>query len=131
MISPAVISATDGGATKYGLQVDALQENIQIAEDAITGKLKKVESYPQFGDKEASSPGHYLALDVEVPEGATVTTKIEGGTNPNYVDLTSDKFCVYRIKDKDSQKIKIKTQKGDEEVEKTYDLTGLELDAGE
>lgn len=130
MISPAVISATDGGTERYGLQVDALQENIQITEDAITGKLKKVESYPQFGDEEASSPGHYLALDVEVPDGAKVTTKIEGGTNPDYVDLTSDKFCVYRIKNT-SQKIKIKTQKGDEEVEKTYGLTGLELDAGE
>lgn len=129
MISPAVITATDSGATKYGLEVSNLQENIQITEDAITGKLKKLESYPQFGDEEASSPGHYLALDVEVPEGATVTTKIEGGTNPGYVDLTTDKFCVYRIKNT-SQKIKIKTQKGGEEVEKTYDLTGLELDQG-
>ena len=130
MISPAVITATDSGATKYGLKVDTLQENVRVTEETITGKLKKVESYPEFGDAEASNPGHYLALDVEVPEGATVTTKIEGGTKPEYIDLTADKFCVYRIKS-NTQKIKIKTQKGEQEVEKTYDLTGLTLDEGE
>lgn len=127
MISPAVVTATSSGTERYGLQVSALQDNIRIENNAITGNLKLVEQYPQFGDKEASKPGHYLALTVEVPEGATVTTKIEGGTNPDYVDLTMDKFCVYRIKDT-SQKIKIKTKKDSMEVEKTYALTGLVLD---
>ena len=124
MISPAVVKATAGGTMRYGLDVDNLQEGIQISDDAISGKLKKVKEYPQFGDEKASEPGHYLALDIEVPEGETVTTKIEGGTKPDYVDVTSDKFCV-------SQKIKVKTRKGEEEVEKTYDLTGLTLDSGE
>ena len=127
MISPAVVSVTSSGTQRYGLQVDTLQEGIRVTENAITGNLKLVDSYPQFGDEEASNPGHYLALDVTVPEGSTVTTKIDGGTKPDYVDLTSDKFCVYRIKDKDTQKIKIKTRKGEEEVEKTYSLTGLVL----
>ncbi len=127
MISPAVITATSGGTMRYGLQVNALQENVEIIEDEIRGKLKKVESYQQFGDEEASTPGYYLALDVEIPEGVTVTTKVEGGTNPNYVDLTIDKFCVYRIKNT-SQKIKIKTKKGEDNVEKTYSLAGLVLD---
>lgn len=131
MISPAVVKATAGGTMRYGLDVDNLQEGIQISDDAISGKLKKVEKYPQFGDEKASEPGHYLALDIEVPEGETATTKIEGGTKPDYVDVTSDKFCVYRITDSNSQKIKVKTRKGEEEVEKTYDLTGLTLDPGE
>ncbi len=124
-----MIKAASSGETKYGLSVDNLQENIQITENAITGKLKKITSYPQFSSIEEEQSGHYLALDVEVPEGAKVSTKVEGGTNSDYVDLTSDKFCVYRIKDT-SQKIKIKTQKDGKEVEKTYDLTELNLDPG-
>ena len=126
MISPAVVTATNGGANKYDLEVADLQEDIQITEDSIKGKLNLIKKYPGFGDLEASNPGHYLALDIEVPDGATVTTKIEGGTNPDYTDVTEDEFCVYRISS-NTQKIKIKTRKDEQEVEKTYDLTGLTL----
>lgn len=90
MISPAVVKATAGGTMRYGLDVDNLQEGIQISDDAISGKLKQVEEYPQFGDEKASELGHYLALDIEVPEGETATTKIEGGTKPDYRQQLSE-----------------------------------------
>ena len=126
MISPAVIKATDGGTERYGLYVNNLQDDISITKDAISGKLKLVKSYPQFGDEEANSPWHYLALDMEVPDEATVTTKIEGGDNSNYVDVTEDKFCVYRVKNNE-QKIVVRTQVEDRETEIAYDLTDLTL----
>lgn len=130
ILSPAVATATDGRTERYNLAVNQFQEGIEIHDDAISGKLKKVK-YPGFGDAEAQKDSHYLALDVEVPDGATVVTRIEGGTNRNFVDLTNDKFCVYRIKNPSSQKIEIKTEKDGQSVMKVYKLTGLTLDQDE
>lgn len=126
-MSPSVVSATDGGTTRYGKQASELQEGIQVTGTSIKGKLKLVSEYAGFGGTEATQPDHYLALDFTIPEGSNVSTIVEGGDNKKYVDLTSDKYCVYRIKDQNTQKIKVKTVKGGKEVEQTYDLTGLTL----
>lgn len=123
MISLAV-NAADGGAQYYGKKVSELQENVNVSEDAISGELKSVEDYSEAFPEEKS--GHFLALTFTFDEGTTVKTKVIGGKNTD-VDATKDKYCVYLIQNKDTQKIQITATKGEQSVEKTYSLTGLVL----
>lgn len=107
------------------MSVSELQEEIVITDDAISGKLKNVLSYPGFGDKDSAQPGHYLALSFESDNSDKITTRVVGGSR-KVTDCTADKFCVYRIKN-NTQKIEVKATKGDETITKTYALTDLQL----
>lgn len=123
MISLAV-EAADGGAQYYGKKASELQENVTVSEDAISGTLKKVEDYAEaFPGAES---GHFLALTFTFDEGTTVKTKVIGGKNTD-VDATKDKYCVYRIENKDTQQIQVTATKGGQSVEKTYSLAQLVL----
>ena len=119
----------DGETTKYGKQVSDLQTDIEISDTSISGTLNYVTDFTEFNVSDASEQsGNYLALEVEVPEGATVTTElINGKKGP--VDLTNDKFCVYRITDKDKQQIKFVVSKDEDSTETVYDLKGLTLNS--
>ena len=119
------VKADDGETERYGLKVSKLQDGITITNDAISGTLKKVSEYPGFGDEEAMQEGHYLALDFASENADKIVTKVIGGSEKE-TDLTKDKYCVYRIKEK-TQKIEVKATKGDEFTIRTYGLTGLEL----
>ena len=124
MISLA-IKAVDGGTACYGKNASELQQDIAVSEDAISGTLKKIEDYSKaFGESEKS--GHFLALSFTFDEGTTVKTKIIGGTHGE-TDVTKDKYCVYRITNKDTQKIQITAAKGEKSTEKTYSLAKLNL----
>ena len=70
--------------------------------------------------------GHYLALSFE-SDADKIKTKVIGGSGVD-TDCTSDKFCVYRIKDT-SQKIEVKVIKGDETNTKVYTLNNLVLES--
>lgn len=104
-----------------------MQEDIQINGSSISGKLKKVNEYPEFGDAEANSPSHYLALSFESSNADKITTKVIGGSGIE-TDCTADKFCVYRIKDT-SQQIEVKATQSDKTTTKTYNLNGLILES--
>lgn len=125
MISLTVV-AMDGKTDVYKKTVDELQSNIVINETEISGTLKHVTEYTGFSNEVDEQSGNYLALKVEVPEGAEVTTELVNGKN-GPVNLSKDKFCVYRISDKDKQKIKFTVSVNEESITKTYDLTGLTL----
>ena len=115
----------DGGTACYGKKASELQEDITVSSDAISGTLKKIDDYSEaFGDTEKS--GHFLALAFTADNEATVKTKIIGGEKGE-VDATKDKYCVYRIKDKDTQKIQVTAEKGGQSTERTYSLTKLTL----
>lgn len=109
---------------KYGKTISEIQDNIMIADNAISGTLKKVESYPGFGDAEANNPNYYLALSFDT-NADKIVTKVIGGTEQE-VDITADKFCVYRIKN-NTQKIEIKTTKDNQINTKVYSLEKLTL----
>ena len=121
------VKAIDGQTIKYGKQVSELQENIVINDNSISGTLKNVASYPQFGDEEAYSSSHYLALSFESKNANVVKTRITNGTS-GWVDITEDMFCVYRIKDNAIQKIEIVATRDGEVVTKTFSLTELILE---
>lgn len=117
----------DGETDAYGLTVSQLQSDIVIGESDISGTLLNVTSYPGFnGSDLEEQSGYYLALKVEVPKGATITTQLVNGKN-SPVDITSDKFCIYRITDKDTQLVKFTVSKDKETKTSTYSLTGLTL----
>ena len=117
----------DGGTEVYGLNVNQLQSGVVIDGTDISGTLNYVTDYIGFNAVDQSEQsGNYLALSVKVPDGATVTTQLINGKHGS-VDLTEDRFCVYRITDKNTQQIKFTVTKGNESKTETYSLSGLTL----
>lgn len=122
------VTAKDSNDQVYGKKVSELQENIVVEKDSIKGNLKKVTGYTQaFGDGNEKD-GNFLALEFNIEEGATAKTEVVGGTH-GLVDVTADKYCVYRITDKEKQSIKVIATKGEGTRTKTYSLTGLTLES--
>ena len=123
------VKPVDGGTNKYGKDISDLQDGITIEGDEISGTLKYTKDFVKaFGEDEKD--GNFLALEISSDNGETITTEVVNGTHgPVTVD---DGFCIYRITDKDTQKIKITVSKGDQSKVVQYGLTGLTCDeAGE
>ena len=121
-----VVKAVDGGTACYGKNASELQQNITITDTDISGTLNKIDDYSEAFPDAQEKTGHYLALAFTFDEGATVKTELLGGKKGE-VDVTADKYCVYRIENKDTQKVKITATKGEQSTEKTYGLTKLNL----
>ena len=103
-----------------------LQSGIVVGEDSITGELKNVEGYTQFNPSNVGEQsGHFLALKLSSTDDATVKTQLIGGTKPEIT--VDDGFCVYLIANKNSQSVKVSTEKNGKTTTKTYSLTGLTL----
>lgn len=125
MIRP-VIKAVDSGTATYDKTAGDLQSNIAVKRDKITGTLKHVEGFEAFGDGE--NDGNFLALELKADEGVEIKTILLNGTHGEVT--VDDGFCVYRITDKEKQKIKITYAKGTETVTKVYTLKELNLEEG-
>ena len=123
------MTATDS-ADLLGKAASALQQDIAVGDDAITGTLKYVTGYTGFsGDSEEQS-GNYLALYAATSgaDGATITLELIGGRHPGAKPLDPDGLMVIRITDKSSQKVKIVASKeGYMTRTKEFDLSGLTL----
>ena len=116
------------GTQVYEFEVDRLQSDITVNENEITGTLKHVTEFTGFNpNKPAEQEGNFLALSLTANDGVTITTQLEGGTGKKPVTVT-DGFCVYRITNKDTQKVKVTFTKGDAEEIKVYGLSGLTCD---
>lgn len=128
LLKPVEITTkvTDGTTERYSVPVNELQENIKISGDKISGILKHKDSYTGFSTDDNLKSGYYLALDIEVPEDATVTVEIIGGDSEGHPKEINDKFLVAYIKNT-KQKIKLVAKQNGKESEKTYDLSGLKL----
>ena len=112
----------------FGLTVTDLQTDVEIENDSAEGTLKYVDDYSTaFPSGEDS--GNYIVVHAEVPvEGATVTAEVVNGTHGPVV-LDEDGIGVFRITDKDLQKIKfVASMTGLESVTKIVDLSGLILE---
>ena len=113
----------DSETDLYGITAKELQTDVTVGDGSISGALEHIEGYSGFSDVRDEQEGYYLALSIEGSEGADITTELVGGSKGE-VKVT-DGFCVYRITDKDTQRIRITAKKGDAAVEKEYDLTSL------
>lgn len=118
-----------GGTSVFGKTVSDLQSNVVVGETSITGTLKYVTGYTEFSSETSEQSGNYLVLKLAVdPADAVTTVEVVGGTK-GPVTLDSDMNIVLLIRNKDTQSIKVTVTKGEENVVKTYSLTGLTLEA--
>lgn len=121
------VKAMDGQAEQYGKKVSDLQKDVRIGGGRISGTLNKVESFDGFGTEEAKKPHHYLALDFGALDADRITTRITTAGEGKEVDATTDKFCIYMVKDKDDQEIEVSAERGGRITARTYSLRDLVL----
>lgn len=121
------VEADDPSETRYGKSVSDLQNDIVINDDSISGTLNYVTGYTGYsGDTDLQS-GYYIALKLNVPNGATTTiAALNNGGSGNPVDLGSDDYAVGRITTKNA-KIVISTTLAGVTVSKTYSLRLLKF----
>ena len=108
-----------------GKAVSALQSDVIVHDKFIKGTLHYITGYTQYSDVEAEQSGNYLALKFDVSDGATTTIQITG---KEPVTLDSSKNAVFRVENKNSQKIKVVTTLGDDTITKVYSLSGLTVE---
>lgn len=123
------VDPDDPTETRYGKTVSSLQENVVVNDDNISGTLKYVTGYTGFSGDTALQSGHYLALKLDVPNGATTTLQLlNNGGSGTPVDLGSDDYAVGYIRSKNA-KIVVTTTLAGVSVSKTYSLRLLKLES--
>ena len=129
-MSPGV-TAEDGGATVLGKEVSDLQSGLTVGTTAITGTLKYNEGW-ESGPLEG--PGHYMALAFSSDDWSQFTS-VKVGLDPSegtgLVELINDpdKNGVFKVTNKDTQVFKIEATDGVNTIRKSFDLSGLTLEA--
>ena len=122
---PIVLGVTPSAATGtyWGTATTAMQSDIAVANGAITGTLKYLDSGQLVTDW---GEGNFMALKFTVPANAT-SCKV--GLNPSegsgLVELDDDKDGVFKITNKDTQKFVIVTTDGVYTNTQEFDLSGL------
>lgn len=116
-----------GDVDLLGKEADDLQEDVEIANGAITGTLKYVTGYTGFSGDVAEQSGNYLALKVTAVEGATITVELKNGTLGHPVTLDEDGMIVIRISNKTTQSVEVVATKDDKSEVQRLTLTGLTL----
>ena len=122
------VEPEDPSSVVLGKAVSSLQEDVVVHDKFIKGNLKYVTGYTGFSGDEAEQSGNFLALKFEASDGATTTVQLLGGTHKNPVTLDSDMNCVFRITDRNTQRIKVVTTLGDDTITKIYSLAGLSIE---
>ena len=121
-VSPA--SAAD----YWGTPTSSMQEDIAVAGNAITGKLKKLESGQLVTDWGA---GYFIALKFDDFASGLTYADCQVGLVPTqgagFQTLDSDKDGVFKITDKNRQQLVVKQAKNGATSIQTFDLSGLTL----
>lgn len=122
------VEPEDPSAVLLGKAVSSMQEDVIVHDKFIKGTLKYVTGYTGFSGDAAEQSGNYLALHFDVSDGATTTVQLLGGIHKDPVTLDSDNNCVFRITDRNNQRIKVITTLGDDTITKIYSLAGLSIE---
>ena len=109
--------------------MSALQSNIVIGDDTITGNLAHVTGFTGFSSNVDEQSGNYLVLKMAtVPsDNVDITVEVVGGTVGHPVTLDADRNIVLRITDKTTETIRVIARNAVSVITKTYGLTGLTL----
>lgn len=113
-----------GESEVYTHRASDFQSNILVKNEAISGTLKSVEGITEF--PEGEQDGHFLALALTAKEGTTIKTKVINGVHDEVT--VEDGFCLYRITDKDNQKIQVNYEGEGVKLTSVYDLSGLVME---
>ena len=116
-----------GDVDLLGKTADDLQEDVEVANGAITGTLNYVTGYTGFSGDVAEQSGNYLALKVTAIEGATITVELINGTAGHPVTLDEDGMIVLRIANKSTQSVEVVATKDSLSEVQRFSLTGLTL----
>ena len=113
----------------WGTTVSTMQTSVAVANGAITGTLHKLTSGSLV---DVWGAGFFLAL--KFTKDNANATSIKVGLRPSVssglVELDADMDGVFKITDKNAQVFVIQCSNGEVTYTKTYDLSGLTLDAG-
>lgn len=113
----------------FGKDVDDLQSNVEVGTNKITGTLKYVTGYTGFSGNVEEQSGNYLVLhaDISGDDAVTITVELVGGTS-GPVTLDSDRVIVLRIRNKDTQSVRVTASKlGYKDAVQNFALTDLVL----
>lgn len=122
------------GETAYGKTVSELQTGVSVGDSEITGTLHYVTGYTGFNGSEVSEQsGNFLALDFSADQWPdTLKVEVVGGTKGPVTLTSEDHFCVFRIANKSTQKIKVTAEANDKTpFNITYDLSKLVCESQE
>lgn len=126
-MSSLTVAPEAGGTTVFGKTVSTLQTDVNVGNDAITGTLLYVSDYTEFNATPEKQAGNFLALNItNGTAGSTLKTELIGGTEGD-VKLDGDTKAVFRITNKDKQKIKFTITKDGDTASKIYSVSGLVL----
>ena len=121
-----VVSAVADDVDVLGKDAGDLQEDVAIANGAITGTLKYVTGYTGFSGDVSEQSGNYLAIKVEA-NADTITVELINGTLGHPVTLDSDGMIVIRISDTSTQSITVVATKGNVSETHNLSISGLTL----
>ena len=100
-----------------------MQENLTIANGAITGKLKYISTGALATDWGA---GNFMALKFTPDEDAeAVYVGLDPSVSSGLVALDDDLNGVFKVTNKDTQKFVVKSVKGTMTTWQYFDLSGL------
>lgn len=122
-----VVSEVADGVDLFGKDAGDLQEDIEISNGAITGKLKHVTDYTGFSSKVEEQSGNYLGLKIEA-ESDSITVELVGGTLGHPVTLDEDGMIVLKIADTSTQSINVVATKGTVSETLSFSIAGLTLE---
>lgn len=125
-LSVVVAPVTDDTVNLLGKKASDLQEDVAIANGAVTGTLKYVTGYTGFSGDVAEQSGNYLALKV-VANADTITVELNGGTVGHPVTLEEDGMIVLRIADTSTQSITVVATKDNVAETHNLSISGLTL----
>ena len=121
------VQAKDSTAVVLGKQVSELQENVFVNDNSVQGILNYVTGYTQFSGDPELQEGHYLALQFEASDGATVTIQTIGGVDDTrVVTLDSDMDAVLYVKST-KEKLRVTCTLNGDIITRTISFSGLKL----
>ena len=121
------VQAKDSTAVVLGKQVSELQENVFVNDNSVQGILNYVTGYTQFSGDPELQEGHYLALQFEASDGATVTIQTIGGVDDTrVVTLDSDMDAVLYVKST-KEKLRVTCSLNGDIITRTISFSGLKL----
>lgn len=119
------VTPEKGNTSMFGHKVGNLQTGVTVADGAITGTLKYVNSGALATDWGA---GNFLALKFDIPEGLTsVKVGLSPSEGTGLVELINDPDSngVFKITDKDVQLLVVESTDGTSILRQEFSLSGL------
>lgn len=100
---------TDTSVDLFGKDCDDLQENVAVADGAVTGTLKYVTGYTGWTGDPDEQEGNYLALKFTNATADEIWVGLDPTTHPErpMVKLDPDGICVFRVTDVTEQVVKV------------------------